>query len=290
MPDGWEWDETLYAGSAEHYERGRLPYPARLVDAAASALVLDGSGRLIDVGCGPGIVALSLASLFEEVVGVDADRQMVEQAARRSVELRTSNTTWVAMRAEDLPGDLGRFRVATFAQSFHWLDRDRVAAAIFTMLEPGGAFVQVNHWSLLGDPAPETSHPVPPHDEIKRLIEKYLGAARRAGKGILPAGTPDNEASVIAAAGFEGPQRVPVPGGEIVMVSVDDMIARCLSASGSAPHLFGARLAAFEHELTSCLDNASKSGVFAERIRDADLLIWRKPPHGLGRAGLGGRA
>ena len=41
--------------------------------APADLLTLDGRGRLLDVGCGPGTLALSLATLFGEVVGVDAD-------------------------------------------------------------------------------------------------------------------------------------------------------------------------------------------------------------------------
>jgi len=95
MPEGWEWDETLYAGSAEYYERGRLPYPAELADCLASALGLDGSGRLVDVGCGPGIIALRLAHLFDDAVGVDADRHMLAQAAQRSNERGMTNTRWV---------------------------------------------------------------------------------------------------------------------------------------------------------------------------------------------------
>jgi SAM-dependent methyltransferase len=278
VPEGWEWDETLYAGSAAHYERGRLPYPATLVDVATTALGLDGTGRLIDVGCGPGIIALRLAHCFDEVVGVDADVHMLEQAARRAAELGIPNATWVATRAEDLPADLGRFRVATFAQSFHWMDRETVAAAIFAMLEPGGAFAQVSHWSLLGDPAPEVPDPMPPHDEIGRLVERYLGPTRRAGQGTLPAGTPGDEASVLEAAGFEAPQRFPIPGGEIVTASVDDIVARCFSTSGSTPHLFGPHLDDFERELRAMLDAASPSGRFAERVRDAKLVVWRAPP------------
>jgi hypothetical protein len=27
MPEGWAWDETLFAGSSEFYDRGRIPYP-----------------------------------------------------------------------------------------------------------------------------------------------------------------------------------------------------------------------------------------------------------------------
>jgi hypothetical protein len=34
----WEWDETLYAGSAGHYGIGRMPYPPSLVDAIGKEL------------------------------------------------------------------------------------------------------------------------------------------------------------------------------------------------------------------------------------------------------------
>src|SRR3954471_7824792 len=168
MPEGWEWDETLYAGSAEYYERGRLPYPAELADCLAKALGLDGSGRLIDVGCGPGIIALRLAHLFEEVVGVDADRHMLEQAARRSNERNLTNTRWVEMRAEDLPADLGTFRVATFAHSSHWMEQPKNNEPLFPHLERGGAFGRVILWSLVGDPAPRSPNPFPPRDDVQR--------------------------------------------------------------------------------------------------------------------------
>jgi SAM-dependent methyltransferase len=276
MPEGWEWDETLYAGSAEFYERGRLPYPAALADRLADALGLDGSGRLIDVGCGPGIIALRLAHLFEQVVGVDADRHMLAQAAQRASERNVTNARWVRMLAEDLPGDLGTFGVATFAQSFHWMNRRKVADAIFAMLERDGAFVLVNHWSLEGEPAPGSPHPFPPRDDVQRLVTKYLGEPRRAGQGVLRAGTPGGESEVIVAAGFGDPERVLLPGGEVVIESVDDVVASCYSASGSAPHLFGSRRGDFERELIALLDAASGTGMFAERVRDAELVIWRK--------------
>src|SRR5829696_7993895 len=131
MPEGWEWDETLFLGTAPYYVPGRLPYAPGLPDALRAALALDGRGRLLDVGCGPGVLALSLAPHFATVVGVDPDAGV-------------DNAHWVQLRAEDLPSRLGRFRAATFGQSFHWMERDRVAATIRTMLEPGGAFVHVS--------------------------------------------------------------------------------------------------------------------------------------------------
>jgi cyclopropane fatty-acyl-phospholipid synthase-like methyltransferase len=69
VPEGWTWDESLLSGSSAFYDRGRIPYPPGLRDAFAAEADLHGSPRLIDVGCGPGTVALRLAGLFAEVVG-----------------------------------------------------------------------------------------------------------------------------------------------------------------------------------------------------------------------------
>lgn len=87
-------------------------------------LELDGSGRLLDVGCGPGVAdPLLLAPFFEHAVGVDPDPGMIAEAAREAERADVVNATWIRLRAEDLPAGLGTFRAATFAQSFHWMDR-----------------------------------------------------------------------------------------------------------------------------------------------------------------------
>jgi 2-polyprenyl-3-methyl-5-hydroxy-6-metoxy-1,4-benzoquinol methylase len=125
---GFEWDPTLYSGSAPFYLEGRLPYAPGMADALARALELDGRGRLLDVGCGPGIVALELASLFEQVVGLDADPDMIAEAEAETRRRGVENARWEHLRAEELPAGLGRFRVATLAQSFHWMQRERVAS------------------------------------------------------------------------------------------------------------------------------------------------------------------
>lgn len=278
MPLGWEWDETLFRGSARYYERGRLPYPARLAETIATTLDLDGRGLLLDVGCGPGTVALRLAHLFAEVVGLDPDAEMLAEAERRAGELGIGNVRWVRARAEDLPAGLPDLRVATFAASFHWMDRDRVAAAVLAMLEPGGAFVQV---SALQDGLPEPDrplpYPVPPRAAIAALVRRYLGPVRRAGQGVLLHGTPGDEAAVLRRAGFAEPEIVVIAGREVIVRDIDDLVAALFSTSSSAPHLFGPRLNEFEGELRTLLAGATTSGYFAEQTADAEVRVWRKP-------------
>ncbi|MBB5959771.1 SAM-dependent methyltransferase [Saccharothrix tamanrassetensis] len=277
MVDGWEWDSSLFEGSAAYYERGRLPYAPGFVETLVAALGLDGTGRLLDVGCGPGIVALALAPHFAEVVGIDPDESMVAEAARQAARREATNVRWATARAEDLPADLGEFRAVVFAQSFHWTDRDQVAATVLEMLEPGGAFI---HMSDLKDPPAESTPlpaPTPPYAEIRELVQRYLGPGRRAGRGTLVNGTPGREDLVIERAGFEAFERHVVPAGQVVDRAPDNIVAWVFSRSDSAPHLFGDRLADFERDLRALLDGVSPDDRFAEHLPPTEIMTWRKP-------------
>lgn len=270
----WQWDPTLYAGAASYYAQGRVAYPQALAGLLAAELGLDGSGRLLDVGCGPGSLTLLLAPLVAEATGIDADAGMIAEAEGLAVRAGVRNVRWQVLRAEDLPAGLGLFRLVTFAQSFHWMDRDRVAATVHGMLEAGGTCVHVHATTHEGvDASGPLPHPEPPRAAMAELIRRYLGPERRAGQGVLPAGTPGGEDGVYRAAGFAGPRRLELPA-YVVERTEDQVVAAVFSLSGSAPHLFGARRAAFEADLRALLRDASPAGVFSQHMRETALDIW----------------
>ncbi|MFH8989546.1 class I SAM-dependent methyltransferase [Streptomyces sp. NPDC017940] len=276
MTADWEWDETLFAGSAAYYRRGRLPYAPGLAEVLGAALGLDGCGRLVDVGCGPGTLALLLVELFGEVVGVDPDGGMIAEAERAAAAQGVSGKArWVRARAEELPRGLGTFTVAAFAQSFHWMDRDLVATTVRGMLRPGGALVHVSDLKSRTPTAEGLPHPVVPDAAVGDLVRRYLGEVRRAGAGTLRHGTPGGEAAVLLRAGFVGPERHVVPGGRVLERSEDDVVAGVFSMSFSAPHLFGARRDAFEAELRGLLRTVSPSGLFSARQPGTEVCVWR---------------
>ncbi|MCE7047504.1 class I SAM-dependent methyltransferase [Streptomyces purpurascens] len=279
MVVGWEWDDTLFSGTAAYYERGRLPYAAGLADALAEELRLDGQGRLLDVGCGPGTIALSLAHLFGEIVGVDPDSGMIAEAGRGAAGRGVgAKTRWVRARAEDLPAGLGTFAVATFGQSFHWMDRDLVAATVRDMLRPGGALVHIADLKTEPRTVDGMPHPALPYTGVDDLVKRYLGPVRRAGRGVLAHGTPGAEDEVFARAGFSGPRRLVVPGGQVLERTFDDVVAWVFSMSFSAPHLFEGRRDDFEADLRLLLREASPSGRFSERAPSTEVFVWRKAP------------
>ena len=266
----WEWDPTLYDGSAPYYRAGRLPYSPQLTQTLRDALGLDGSGRLLDVGTGPGIIGLELAPLFEEVVGVDADADMVAEAEQESRRRGCTNARWLCLRSEELPAGLGTFRLVSFANSFHWMKRDEVAVVVRGMLDPAkGSLVLINAWTGNGvEPDRPLPHPLQPEGAITQLVERYLGSTRRAGQGTLPEGTPSGEEDVLARAGFSRPRTLAVPDDRVIARTMDEVVASVFAVSRSAPHLFGDRLAEFDRELRALLLEASPDGLFSAQAAE----------------------
>jgi len=271
------YDPTIYKGAATHYCDGRPPYSPGLEALLTAELNLDGTGRLLDVGCGPGVLTVRLAHLFETAVGVDPDPAMLAEGHRVAHEKGIVNVRWVQALAEDLPGAApGPHRVVTFGQSFHWTDEARVAEAVYDMLEPGGALALIVH-TVAGRPAPlSPGPPAIPHAEIRALVEKYLGSTKRAGIGTAPVRTHRFE-DVLVRTRFGAPRPMFAPGIPDLVRDSESVLSGYFSMSFSAPHLFGDRVDEFASEVRELLASRSREGVFWDWPGDTEVVLARKP-------------
>jgi len=271
------YDPTIYLGSAAHYCYGRPAYSPELEAVLTREAGLDGNGRLLDVGCGPGVLTVRLAHLFQHAVGLDPDADMLAEGGRAAEEKSLMNIQWVHGVAEDLPAVApGPYWLVTFGQSFHWTDEQRVAETVYDMLEPGGAMALIVH-TVTGRPRPsDPGAPPIPHDDIKSLVESYLGSARRAGQGIAPERTHRFE-DVLARTRFGVPQQFFAPGIPNLLRDSESVLSGYFSLSSSAPHLFGNRLDDFASEVRALLANRSDEGVFWDWPGDTEVIMARKP-------------
>jgi len=269
------YDPTLFEGAAAHYRYGRPPYSPELEAVLTEELELDGSGRLLDGGCGPGILTVRLAHLFEEAVGLDPDAAMLAEGRRVADERGITNIRWVQAVAEDLPQAApGPFRLITFGQSFHWTDEARVAEALYDMLQPGGALALIVH-TFEDRPTPPSPGPPPiPHAEIKALVEKYLGSTRRAGQGVSPVRTHRSE-DILVRTRFGAPRSIFVPGIPDLVRDSESVLSGYFSTSISAPHLYGDRAEAFAREVRELLASRSPEGVFWAWPGDTEVILAR---------------
>lgn len=90
--------------------------------------------RVLDLGCGDGVLTAALVEAGAEVVGVDASPDMVAAAVARGIDARV-------MDGHALDFDAAFDAVFSNA-ALHWmLDPPAVAAGVFRALRPGGRFV-----------------------------------------------------------------------------------------------------------------------------------------------------
>ena len=274
---GVRYDPTIYQGAAAHYRYGRPAYSPQLEAVLTAELDLDGTGRLLDGGCGPGILTIRLAHLFEDVVGLDPDPAMLAAGRRVALEQGITKIRWVEALAEELPGAApGPFRAVTFGQSLHWTDEARVAEAVYDMLEPGGALALIVH-TVDGRPRPPSpGPPAIPHEEIRALIEKYLGSTKRAGQGTAPVRTHRFE-NVLVRTRFGAPRSIFVPGIPDLVRDTESVLSGYFSMSYSAPHLFGDRVDDFAREVRELLRSRSPEGIFWDWPGDTEVVLARKP-------------
>jgi len=270
-----QYDPTIYQGAAAHYRYGRPAYSADLEAVLARELGLDGRGRLLDVGCGPGVLTVRLAPLFEEAVGLDPDPDMIAEARRAAEEQRVANITWVEAQAEDLPVAAPRsYRLVTFGSSIWWTDAVRVAETVYDMLEPGGALALVKHMGSGPTVPPNPGPPPIPHAEIEALVEKYLGSTKRAGQGAPPAYRAEED--VIADTRFGAPQVIIAPGIPDLVRDTESVLAGYFSFSFSAPHLFGDHVEAFATDVRNLLRTRSPEGLFWNWPGDTQVILAQK--------------
>src|SRR5579864_7865766 len=270
-----------YRTAARHYH-ARPPYSRELLAELSARLGWDGAGRLLDVGCGPGVIALQLAAGFREVIGLDPEPAMLEEAARSTPPGSRAKLQWILGRAEEIPElGLGFFRAVTLAQSFHWTDRQRVAEIVYEALEPKGSMLLIHHEAPSfgpGDPATVGTSAAPPHppishDVIDQALVRWLGHGK-------PPPDPDREpySDLLARTRFQRVQRLVLPGRKDLVRTIDQVIDSYLSTSFAAPELFGMRLEEFRADLSEQLKGCTDTGFFWEWPGDTDVLIARKDP------------
>ncbi|GAB3422296.1 class I SAM-dependent methyltransferase [Flindersiella endophytica] len=255
----------LYAGTADFYARYRVPYPDSLLDDLRSRAGLDSSGRLLDLACGPGKVALPLAPYVADVVAVDQEPDMIEVGRQLAESLGIGNVSWRVGRAEDLEFAAGSLKLVTIGNAFHRLDQQIVAGLVKEWLEPGGCLALL--WSSGFGWGTE-----PWKRLVNEVVYKWTAPPSSRGAAVTSPDTlnPATHEEVLRAAGF-----AEVDTQEFLVRkvwTVDEIAGHTYSTSFGSKTAFGDRLAAFETELRETLLAYDGGGEYAEEMSFALML------------------
>lgn len=125
-------------------------------DEAALALVVEFSGvgpadTVLDVACGPGILACAFARVARHVTGIDITPAMLDRARALQREHGFANVTWQPGDVSPLPYPDASFTVVVSRYAFHhFLDPRAALAEMARVCAPGGTVVVID-----AAPAPE---------------------------------------------------------------------------------------------------------------------------------------
>lgn len=128
----------MTAGSASRWSASDYARHAGFVPALGApvlALLDPRHGeRILDLGCGDGVLTERIAETGAVVIGVDASEEMIAAAQARGLDARLADG-----QALDFKGEFD----AVFSNAaLHWMpDAAAVAAGVYRALKPGGRFV-----------------------------------------------------------------------------------------------------------------------------------------------------
>ncbi|WP_030906243.1 class I SAM-dependent methyltransferase [Streptomyces sp. NRRL F-5126] len=119
---------------AELYDTSRPGYPPALFDAIEEAAGRPLAGaHAVDVGAGTGIATRSLLARGARVTAVEPGPGMAARLHAVLPEVPLVRAVGDALPLADASADL-----VTYAQSWHWTDRERAFAEAMRVLRPGG--------------------------------------------------------------------------------------------------------------------------------------------------------
>jgi len=124
---------TQQSWDPDRYQRNAR-FVSDLAGPVVELLAPEPGERILDLGCGDGVVTEALAAMGCRVVGVDSSPEQVDAARRRGVDARVMDGERLTFETE--------YDAVFSNAALHWMKRsDDVIDGVWRALVPGGRFV-----------------------------------------------------------------------------------------------------------------------------------------------------
>jgi SAM-dependent methyltransferase len=234
-----------------------------LIRRVANLLELCGTQKLLDLGTGPGQLALAFAPYVGEVTAIDPEPEMLrvaaEQAAKTGVRLNLLEGS-----SYTLDGSLGAFDLVTIGRAFHWMDRPRTLEALDKLIKPSGAVALFS-----------TRHPSVPENEWLKDYDSLLDSfaevdsprrIRRTAQWVP-------HETVLLDSPFSELERIGVI--ERRLTPLEQLLTRASSFSITSPGRIGGRADELAEAVRATLLPYAADGMIREVVESEALLALR---------------
>jgi ubiquinone/menaquinone biosynthesis C-methylase UbiE len=97
--------------------------------------------KVLDAGCGPGLLTRKIARMVSEAVGLDPSPPMVERAEQAAKRKKLKNLAYVVGRVDEIAFDDNSFDVVVDASALYLLDKPLAGLTEITRVTRGGGEV-----------------------------------------------------------------------------------------------------------------------------------------------------
>ena len=245
---------TVFKGTAQYYATYRPAIPAQVISHLGTCFDLDGSGMLLDMGCGTGQSTFALAPLFKKSFAFDVDPQMLAEAKKRCPA--HLDIVWQQRSDQEVTRSEGPYKLVTACRSFNWMDQNSLLDKLNEIIEPNGGV------ALIGDGSFWTGREVW-QKKIKEVIQRFLGEKRRAGSGTYVS-SEEPYVTSLKKHHYHDVDAKTIPVER--QWTVESILGYLYSTSFAARHLFGEKIENFEQTLKNeLLHTSAGSDNFIER-------------------------
>jgi SAM-dependent methyltransferase len=255
-----------FRSAAQYYLSGRPSYSSLLIQRVVELCNLKGEDRILDLGCGPGQLAMAFACFVREVTALDPEPEMLEIARKNAISGRFK-IRFIQGGSYDLGPQLGLFQTATIGRAFHWMDRAATLSLLDTMIEPEGAVALFND-----------SHPDVPdntwHDSYEKLIERYAEGDFERQKRRSPEWL--RHEGILLASPFRELERISII--EKRHTPVERFMDRALSLSITSRERLGGKADNLVNEMRELMASFALDGVVTEVVESTALIARRNSP------------
>lgn len=228
------------------YSRYRVPYPDELLAQVGARVGLKPNEGVLDLGCGPGLLAIPYAKMGARVTAIDPEPDMIAATEEAAAEAGVSLEIWQAS-SFSLPDGIGPFRLVAMGRAFHWTDREKTARILDHLVMPGGALASFGDTVLR---SAETAW----REEWLRIMDEFGGSMKEMR---LVNGVYRGDEAMLFESPFSKLSRI----STIIRreIDVDEVLGRSFSMSRTSKERLGARLGDFETAMRKMLDAHMKA-------------------------------
>lgn len=133
-----------FNGFADQYDKFR-PIPPHVIVEVLTQYIRKTPSLVADLGCGTGLSTFIWQANSKSVVGIDPNREMLEEAIKKCNQMEITNTAYQFGYGNDTNLETNSVDIVTCSSSFHWMEPKSTIKEVLRILKDTGVFAIYQH-------------------------------------------------------------------------------------------------------------------------------------------------